>query len=257
MNTLISRTTSHTHKRVWTCIATLALTLSFGVQAAVDANVDATIRKNIADRMPDFPKIDEITKTPIVGLFEIRVGSEVFYADEQADHVITGHIIDTRSRDNLTEQRLNKLTAIDFSTLPLKDAMLIKQGTGERKLVVFADPNCGYCKRFERDLVNAKDVSVYTFLYPILGPDSVAKSRDIWCAKEPGKAWRDWMLNGTAPARNMGKCDTAALDRNTEFGRKHRLQGTPAIVFEDGTRVPGAIPLDKLEAQLAAAAKKS
>jgi thiol:disulfide interchange protein DsbC len=217
---------------------------------------EAVIRKNIAERMPEFPKIDEITKTPIPGIYELRVGTEIFYSDEQANHVITGNLIDTRSKENLTENRINKLTAIDVAAMPLKDAMLIKQGSGSRKLVVFADPNCGYCKHFERDLANAKDVSVYTFLYPILGPDSIAKSRDIWCSKDPAKAWRDWMLGGVVPPRSMGKCDTAAIDRNAEFGRKHRLQGTPAIVFEDGSRSPGAIPLEKLEQQLAAAATK-
>lgn len=217
---------------------------------------EAAIRKNIAERMPDFPKIDEITKTAVAGLYEVRVGTEVFYVDEQANFVITGHVIDTRTRENITEARIAKLTAIDFASLDMKDAMLIKQGTGTRKVAVFADPNCGYCKRFERDLVNAKDVSVYTFLYPILGPDSTAKSRDIWCAKDPAKAWRDWMLAGVTPPRSMGKCDTSALDRNAELGRKHRLQGTPAIVFQDGTRAPGAIPLDRLEQMLAAATKK-
>jgi thiol:disulfide interchange protein DsbC len=119
------------------------------------------------------------------------------------------------------------------------------------------DPNCGYCKRFERDVAGLKNVTVYTFLYPILGPDSTTKSRDIWCAKDPAKAWRDWMINGTVPASTASaKCDTAALDRNTELGRKHRVQGTPATVFEDGSRSPGAIPVDEIEKRLAAAAGK-
>jgi thiol:disulfide interchange protein DsbC len=217
---------------------------------------EAQIRKNIAERMPDFPKVDEVTKTAIPGVYEIRVGTEVFYTDEQANHVINGSIIDTRTRENLTENRIAKLTAIDFDALPLKDAVTIKQGTGARKLAVFADPNCGYCKQFERDLVNAKDVTVYVFLYPILGPDSVTKSRDIWCSKDAGKTWRDWMISGKAPVRVMGNCDSSAIERVTEIGRKHRLQGTPALVFEDGTRVPGAIPADKLEKQLVASAKK-
>ncbi len=217
---------------------------------------EAQIRKNIAERMPDFPKVDEVTKTAIPGVYEIRVGTEVFYTDEQANHVINGSIIDTRTRENLTENRIAKLTAIDFDALPLKDAVTIKQGTGARKLAVFADPNCGYCKQFERDLVNAKDVTVYVFLYPILGPDSVTKARDIWCNKDAGKTWRDWMIGGKAPVRVMGNCDSSAIERVTEIGRKHRLQGTPALVFEDGTRVPGAIPADKLEKQLVASAKK-
>lgn len=217
---------------------------------------DAAIRKNIAERLPDFPKIDEISKTPIAGLYEIRVGTDVFYSDEQGNHLIEGQMIETKTRANLTEQRIAKLTAIDFAALPLKDAIVWKQGTGARKLAVFADPNCGYCKKFETELTQVKDVTVYTFLYPILGPDSQEKSRNIWCAKDKTAAWRDWMLNGAAPARSMGQCDTAALVRNMNMGRKHRVNGTPALVFEDGKRVPGALPPEEIEKRLVAAARK-
>ena len=175
---------------------------------------DAAIRKNIAERMPDFPKIDEISKTPMAGLYEVRVGADVFYTDEQGNYLIEGQILETKTHTNLTEARIAKLTAIDFSALPLKDAIVWKQGTGARKLVVFADPNCAFCKKFERELQQVKDVTVYTFLYPILGGDSPEKSKNIWCAKDNTKAWRDWMLDGAAPARSMGQCDTSALMRN-------------------------------------------
>jgi thiol:disulfide interchange protein DsbC len=217
---------------------------------------EATIRKNLAERLPNLPKIDEISKTPLPGVYEVRIGSEVLYADEQGNHLIQGQIIDTRTRTNLTEERVAKLSAIDFASLPLKDAVVFKQGSGARKMAVFADPNCGYCKRFERDLLAVKDVTIYTFLYPILGPDSSAKSNDIWCAKDAGKAWRAWMVDGVAPARTSGKCDTTAVERNVAFGQKYRVQGTPAVFFEDGTRVPGAIPLEQIERGLVAAAKK-
>ncbi len=214
---------------------------------------DNAIRKNIAERFPEWPKIDEITKTPIAGLYEIRLGTDVFYTDEQGNHLIEGALIETKTRNNLTEARVNKLTAIDFAALPLKDAIVWKQGTGARKLVIFADPNCGYCKRFERDLQGVKDVTVYTFLYPILGGDSPEKSRDIWCSKDNTRAWRDWMLTGAPPVRNMGACDTGALQRNVALGKKHRVNGTPALVFEDGKRVPGALPLDQVEKNLTTA----
>ena len=121
---------------------------------------------------------------------------------------------------------------------------------------MFVDPNCGYCKRFERDLTALKDVTIYTFLYPILGPDSTAKSRDIWCAKDTCEGLARWMVDGVAPPKSIGKCDAAALERNVEFGQKHRMQGTPAVVFEDGTRVPGAMPPEALEKALASASKK-
>jgi thiol:disulfide interchange protein DsbC len=216
---------------------------------------DAAIRKAIAERYPEFPKIDEISKTPIPGLYELRFGTEIFYTDEQGNHLIEGTLIETRTHTNLTEARVAKLTAIDFASLPLKDAIVWKQGTGARRLVVFADPNCTYCKRFERELQNVKDVTVYTFLYPILGGDSPDKSRNIWCAKDNTKAWREWMINGTAPARAMGSCDTGALARNVDLGKKHKVTGTPALVFEDGRRIPGAMASDQLEKQLASARK--
>ena len=217
---------------------------------------EAVIRKNLAERLPNLPKIDEISKTPIPGLYEVRLGQDIVYTDEQGNHLIQGNLIDTRTRTDLTEARINKLTAIDFDSLPLKDAIAIKQGNGTRRLAVFGDPNCGYCKRIERDLAKLQDVTIYTFLYPILGPDSAAKSKDIWCAADSGKVWRAWMVDGSAPPRSMGKCDTAALERNVALGKKHRVQGTPAAVFEDGTRAPGAIPLEALEKNLAAAARK-
>jgi thiol:disulfide interchange protein DsbC len=218
---------------------------------------EAVIRKNLPERLPNLPKIDEVVKTAVPGIWEVRIGADLFYTDDQGSHLFTGELIDTRTRANLTKERIEKLTAFDFAKLPLKDSIVIKQGTGARKMAVFVDPNCGYCKRFERDVASLKNVTVYTFLYPILGPDSTTRSRDIWCAKDPAKAWRDWMINGTVPPAATGaKCDTAALDRNTELGRKHRVQGTPATVFEDGSRSPGALPADEIEKRLAATAGK-
>jgi len=239
--------------RSLTALAAACLLLAAGAACADEA----VIRKNLAERLPNLPKIDEVSKSPIPGIFEVRIGSDIIYTDEQASYLIQGELIDTRTRTNLTEARIAKLTAIDFAKLPLKDAITIKQGSGARKMAVFVDPNCGYCKRFERDVAALKDVTVYTFLYPILGPDSVTKSRDIWCAKDQTKAWRDWMLNNSVPASaGDAKCDSSVLARNTELGRKHRVQGTPAAVFEDGTRVPGAVPAAELEKQLVAASKR-
>jgi thiol:disulfide interchange protein DsbC len=213
---------------------------------------EAVIRKNIAERLPDFPAIDEVSKSPIPGIYELRIGTEILYTDEQGNHLIEGQLIDTLSRGNLTEARIAKLTAIDFAALPLKDAIVWKQGTGARKMVIFADPNCGYCKRFEKELQAVKDLTVYTFLYPILGGDSPEKSRNIWCAKDNTKAWRDWMLDGTPPPRSMGQCDASVLTRNTAMGKKYRVTGTPALVFADGKRVPGVMSIEQVEKQLLA-----
>lgn len=234
--------------------ATLALGLSTLLALPAWAD-ESTIRKALAERLPNLPKIDEVSRTPIPGLFEVRLGSELIYSDATGSHIVQGAIIDTRTKTDLTEARINKLTAIDFDSLPMKNAVVIKQGNGSRKLAVFGDPNCGYCKRLERDLMALKDVTIYNFIYPILGPDSTAKSRDIWCAKDPAKAWRDWMVDGKLASKAAANCDTAALDANTELGRKYRVQGTPAVVFEDGTRAPGAIPAAQIEARMVAAKK--
>jgi thiol:disulfide interchange protein DsbC len=218
---------------------------------------EAALRARLAERMPNLPKIDAIRPTAMPGVVELHVGGDILYADTQGDHLLVGQLYDTKTRTNLTEDRLNTLNAVDFAALPLKDAMVAKQGTGARRLAVFADPNCGYCKGFEKDLAKLQDVTVYTFLYPVLGPDSDAKSRDIWCADDAQAVWRKWMIDGAAPPRAMGACDTAALARNVEFGRKHRMQGTPTVVFEDGKRVPGAIPLAELQKRVSQAAPKS
>ncbi len=218
---------------------------------------EAAIRKALAERLPDVPKVDEVTKSPIPGLYEVRIGTDIYYSDEQGNYFIEGQMIDTKTHVNLTQARVDKLTAIDFAALPLKDAIVWKQGSGARKIAVFADPNCGYCKRFERDLQKVKDVTVYTFLFPILGGDSPDKARDIWCSKDNTKVWRDWMLDGAQPVRTMGGCDSTALQRNVALGRKHKVTGTPALVFEDGKRVPGALTPEQIEKQLATAGRKT
>ena len=235
-------------------LACAAAALCFALPALAQ---EAAIRKAIAERLPEFPKIDEVREAPLKGLYEIRVGTDIFYSDAGGNYLIEGQLIETRTKANLTEQRIAKLTAIDFASLPLQDAIVWKQGNGTRKLVVFADPNCGYCKKFEKDLTNVKDVTVYTFLYPILGGDSPDKSRDIWCAKDNTKVWRDWMVAGTPPPKNIGPCDTAALARTAALGRKYKVTGTPALVFEDGKRVPGAMAPADVEKLLLAAQGKS
>ena len=141
---------------------------------------EAAIRKNLSERIPQMPRIEEITRSPMAGLYEIRLSTnEIYYSDAEGNFLIQGSLIDTKSKRNLTEEREAKLSAIDFSSLPLKDAITIVRGNGKRKLAVFEDPNCGYCKRFERDLAKVDNITIYLFLYPILGEDSVTKSRNV------------------------------------------------------------------------------
>ncbi|MBL0421573.1 DsbC family protein [Ramlibacter sp. AW1] len=217
--------------------------------AALAQSPEATIRKNLIERVPQIGKIDEVSKTAMPGLWEVRMGSDILYTDANGNFLIQGALIDTRERRNLTEERMEKLLAIDFDSLPVKDAFTIVRGNGKRKMAVFQDPNCGYCKRFERDLQKVDNVTIHMFLYPILGPDSTDKSRNIWCAKDKGKTWTDWMVRDQVPTQ--ASCDTAALARNVEFGRKHKISGTPTVIFGDGTRVPGAIAAAQVEKHLA------
>jgi thiol:disulfide interchange protein DsbC len=229
-------------------LAVIASVALFGARAQAQ---EAAIRKNLGERLPQMGKIDEVGKTPMPGLFEVRVGTDLYYTDAEGNFLLHGQLIDTKRQLNLTEERQEKLLAIDFAALPLKDAFTIVRGNGKRKIALFEDPNCGYCKRFERDLQKVDNVTIHMFLYPILGPDSTEKSRNLWCSKDKGKAWQDWMVRDTLPA--AATCDTAALTRNIEFGRKYKITGTPTMVFADGTRVPGAIPAQQVEKLLAAA----
>lgn len=224
--------------------ALLACTVAVACGAAMAQ--EAQIRKNIAERLPQLKGVDEVSKTPIPGIYELRVnGSEIFYTDAQANYLIEGSIIDVRAKRNLTEERVTKLTAVKFDDLPFKDAFTIVRGNGKRKIAVFEDPNCGYCKRFERDMQKIDNVTFYMFLYPILGGDSGEKSKAIWCSKDPGKAWQDWMVRDQ-PA-SAATCDAAALTRNTEYGRTYKITGTPTLFFVDGTRVPGAVDAAQVE----------
>ena len=229
-----------------TLLAATALCLGLNASAQ-----DAAIRKALAERIPQLQQIDEVRSTPMKGLYEVRIGTDLFYTDAKGNYLIQGELIDTKTKRNLTEDRMNQLTAVDFRHLPLKDAITIVHGKGERKMAVFEDPNCGYCKRFEKDLQSVDNVTVYLFLYPILSPDSAEKSRNIWCAKDQAKAWHEQMLNSkNAPA---AQCDPAAIQRNLAFGRKYKITGTPTVIFSNNVRVPGAISAAEVEKHLAAA----
>ncbi len=211
---------------------------------------EAVIRKSIAERMPNAPKIDEVKPSPMPGLWEIRIGNEIRYMDPTGVFLIEGELIDLKAKKNLTEERVNQINRVDFATLPFKDAVVWKSGNGKRRVAVFADPNCGYCKRFEASLQELKDVTVYTFLLPILGGDSPEKSRAIWCAKDRTGAWQGWMLRSEAPPKAAANCDSTAIDRNLALSRKIHVSGTPAILLEDGNRIPGAVGAGELERRL-------
>ena len=226
--------------------------ISLALLAGASFADEAAIRKNLAERIPQLKQIDEVNKTAIPGIFEIRVnGSEIFYVDAEANYLIQGNLIDTKQKRNLTEERIDKLSAIAFDSLPLKDAFTIVRGNGKRKLAVFEDPNCGYCKQFERDLQKVDNVTISMFLYPVLGPASTEKAKAVWCAKDKGKVWQDHMVRDVAIPPVAAPCDVSVITRNLELGKKYKITGTPTLVFTDGSRVPGAIPAAQVEKYLA------
>ncbi len=216
----------------------------------------AALKARLAERMPSFGPIESARTTGVAGLIELKVGSELIYATPNGDHLIQGNIIDTKNQRNVTEERLEDINRVDFAAFPLKDAVVWKSGTGKRKLVVFSDPNCGYCKRLEKELQQLPDVTVYTFMIAILGDDSRVKLDNVWCVKDRTQAWRDWMLAGKVPSRSFGNCESPAM-RNVALSQKLGVNGTPAIFFEDGTRISGAAGVAAMEQRLLRVLTKS
>lgn len=205
--------------------------------------VKAALQKTVPEAT-----VDSVRKTPYGGLYEAVIGGEIFYTDEKASFLVIGHLIDLTTKTNVTERRLREVNRIAFKDLPFDRAIKIVRGDGSRKIAIFEDPNCGYCKRFERDLQGVSDITVYVFLYPILSPDSIEKAKAIWCAKDPGKSWIDTMTKEAVPSGDKS-CPTP-LDQNIAYGRDKRITGTPTIIFEDGERIPGAISMTDFEKRL-------
>ena len=194
-------------------------------------------------------RVESITKTSYAGLDEVFLDGQISYTDDKFSFLIAdGRLIEPKSKRDVTGERLDELTKVDFSSLPLDQAIKVVKGNGSRKLVVFSDPDCPYCKRLEqKELVNINDVTIYTFLFPLeqLHPDAVNKSKAIWCATDRAKAWQDWVLNGQLA--KAGNCDTSAIDKSAELGRKLGVVSTPTLIFADGKRMLGAYPAKDIE----------
>lgn len=213
------------------------------------------LQQKLAQRLPTLPPIESARMMPMSGLVELKVGNTVVYSDATGEYLIEGQMIETRTQRNLTAERVEDINRVAFETFPFQDAIVWKSGNGKRRLVVFSDPNCGYCKQLERELQKVKDITVYTLLIPILGADSRTKAENLWCVKNRTEAWLDWMLDNKAPARAFGKCNTP-LQRNLGLAQRLGVNGTPAIFFEDGTRLAAAAPMATIEQRLTQASAK-
>jgi thiol:disulfide interchange protein DsbC len=200
-------------------------------------------------------QVKSITATPIAGLYEVVANNSVVYVDANAKFLIQGSITDLKTGTNLTDAREEELNKIQFSSLPLQDAITYVKGDGSRKVAVFADPNCGYCRTLEKTFQTMDNITVYTFLIPILAADSTTKSKAIWCASDPSKTWVNWMTLKT-PLPSKTDC-AAPLERNLDLAKKMSITGTPAIFFTDGNRIPGAASKEDLEKKFASLTKTS
>lgn len=231
-------------------IATLAL--SIGVAHANET----TIRKVITGKFPE-AKIASIQKTPYSGLYEVYMDGQLVYIDANAQYIFLGDVIDIKNRINLSKARLSVLNIVPMNQLPLNNALKMVKGKGERKLVVFSDADCPFCRKFEEELKKVDNITVYTFLFPIEGlhPKAAQISRQVWCASDKNKAWDDYMTSGKIPG-NDGKCDNP-INQNIALGAKLGINGTPTIILANGQRIPGMVPAAKLEEMMASLAKTS
>lgn len=239
------------HRLSWNCLAAALLAASTVAAQADDAAVRATLQRTF----PQSP-IQGITKTPVPGLVEAAVGGRVVYVTEDGLYVLGGPLIDVNAKRNLTEARLEQLNAIPFDSLNLGWAIKIVKGKGTRRIAIFEDPDCPYCKALEKTLQDVDDLTMYVFLYPIdqLHPEAAAKSRAVWCSKDRGKAWTEIMRSGAVPA---GPADCAnPIAKIVDFANQHRINGTPTTILADGRRVVGAVSREQLEMELQRAARR-
>lgn len=225
----------------------LLLTLLAGMAHADEAS----LRKAIESAYPKM-SVESVVKTPYAGLYEVYMNGQIVYTDEKFSFLIAeGHLVDSKSKKDMTTERLADLSKIDFASLPLEQAIKVVKGNGSRKMAVFSDPDCPFCKRLEQnELSNITDVTIYTFLMPLdqLHPDAANKAKAIWCSADRVKAWQDWVLNGQLPKKSSN-CD-APLEKVAVLARKLGVTSTPTIFFADGKRMLGAYPAAEIEKAL-------
>jgi thiol:disulfide interchange protein DsbC len=233
------------NKKLMWCALALAGVLSGAVHAE-----EAAVRQALSAKFPKMP-VESVAKTPFAGIYEVVLDGQVYYTDDKGSYMFSGSLIDMRGREpkNLTQETTNKIAS---SALAKAQDSAVKRvrGNGKRVLYTFEDPNCGYCKELQKELMKVNDVTIYTFLWPILSPDSIEKSKSIWCSRDRAKTWEDAMLRGVAPTGKRD-CDTAAIEKNQRLAQRFNLKGTPAVYLANGEQVGGYVPANQLESALA------
>ena len=194
----------------------------------------------------------EIRSTPMTGIYEVVMGQNIAYVEESGRYFVFGHLFDMREQRDLSEERMTSARQMDFNALPLKDAIITVKGNGKRKMAVFSDPDCPFCKQLESALSSVSDVTIYTFLFPLesLHPDARRKAVGVWCSKDRARAWDDLMHRGTVPTE---ACEDTPIERNLRLAGELGITGTPTIIFESGASVPGAPKSDQLNRMLGSA----
>ena len=205
----------------------------------------AVVRTSVESWLQGRFKVDAVRRSPVAGIWEVQIGSDLIYVDDKGQHgFVEGQLIDLKSNKNLTQERVEEITAVNFKDLPLAYAIKQVNGKGTRQVAVFEDPNCGHCRTLRRDLIAVPDLTIYTFTLPILAADSKTKAAQAWCASDRVKAWNDLMLQGKVP-ENKGTCDNP-VEKVAELGRKLKITGTPTLFFMNGKRLPGGVPAARL-----------
>jgi thiol:disulfide interchange protein DsbC len=217
--------------------------------ATVKPEVTAAIRQSLESRFPGTHVLD-VAPSIIPDLYEVFVGDQIIYSDAAGDHVLVGALVDTKTKENLTDASMNERGKIDFKTLPLSQAIKVVKGNGSRTFAVFSDPDCPYCQQLEKTLLTVNDFTMYVFLFPItsLHPQSAQKAHAIWCAPDHVQAWSSWMHEKKLPEQKT--CSGDPVDALQKLGDTLHINSTPTLFFANGHRIAGALPGQELEKAL-------
>lgn len=232
--------------------AFISLSALIAASSFADTLSETTIKKKVEGGLHEGVSVESVIKTPYSGLYEVRTSNgDILYVDKDAKYLFVGRIINTATMEDYTKARTDEINKIKFADLPFDSAIKMVKGDGKRVIAVFEDPNCGYCKHLRHTLSTMNNITVYTFMFNILAEDSNVKAKNIWCSPDRLKAWDDWMLNGKAAPAAPASCTSDPNEKIFALGRKMKINGTPAIFFTDGSRIPGAVDEKTIEQKFA------
>ncbi|MBS1175111.1 MAG: dsbC [Burkholderiaceae bacterium] len=239
-----------THKKQFTIAMLFSVGLLMGCNVSANNTQTAAQEKKIKTDLESKVKqleVKSVKKMTYGDLYEVVLSNnDIIYTNANTDFTLIGHMINNKDMSDMTQTRLDELNVVDFKTLPLNQSFSLVKGAGKRQIIVFEDPNCGYCKLFRKTLEQMDNLTIHTFAIDILGADSTVKAKQLLCAKDPAHAWDEWMLHKTLP-KNQGDCDTSNLAKNNILAEQLGITGTPTIIFENGKRIPGAASKEDIE----------